>query len=54
MKGFNMSKIKHMRKNQGFSEIKFHDNASLTACLGDPYIFRTNTQIHIDYFFQLI
>ena len=40
IKGFNMSKIKHMRKNQAFSEIKFNDNASQTACLYDPYIFR--------------
>ena len=41
MKGFNMSTIMHMRKNQGFSELKFNDNASQTACLYDPYIFRT-------------
>ena len=41
MKGFNASKIKHMRKNRGFSEIKFDDNASQKAFLYDPYIFRT-------------
>ena len=37
--GFNMSKIKHMRKNQGFSEIKFIDNATQTACLKDLYTY---------------
>ena len=40
MKGFNMSKIKHMRKNQGFYEIKLNYSASRTACLYDTSIFR--------------
>ena len=35
-----MSKLKHMRKNQGFSRIKFNDNAYQTACLYESYIFR--------------
>ena len=33
IKGFNISKINHMRINQGFSETKFNDNASQTGCL---------------------
>ena len=41
IKDFNMSTIKHMSKNQGFSEIKFNDDAYLTACLYYPYILRT-------------
>ena len=36
IKGFNMSKIRHMRRNQGFSEIKLNDSASQTASLYDP------------------
>ena len=41
IKGFNMSKIKHKRKNQGFSEMKLDENDSQTACLYYSYIFRT-------------
>ena len=41
IKGFNVSKIKHRRKNEGFSELKFNDNGSQTACFYDPYIFLT-------------
>ena len=39
IKGFNMSKSRHMRKNQGFFETKFNDSASQTAGLYDPYVF---------------
>ena len=38
IKSFNMSKIKRMRKNQGFSLINLMTIVSQTACLYDMYI----------------
>ena len=48
IKGFNISKVKHMRK-KSISRNKFNDNASQTACLYDPYIFRVLEKIPIDH-----
>ena len=54
IKGFNMSKIKHMRKKSRIFRNKFNDNASEPVELVYMIrIFSVLEKIPIDYFFQL-